>query len=331
MADCAVVFTGREQAELLPDPRDESPLAADEVAGSTLCTVVSAGTELQGAYLGESFPRRPGYAAVFRVETAGDAVTDLRPGDLAYCSGPHRSWQRAPRARTLPVPRGLAPETAVFCRMMGVSMSTLVTTRARPPDRVLVTGLGLVGHLAAQVFAACGYRVGACDPSGPRRAHAEAAGLAPVLDRVPVNEPEWQDRTALVLECSGHEGAVVDACRLVRKGGEVALIGAPWRRYTELSAQELAHLVFFRYVCLRSGWEWELPQDATEFRGGSIWENYEAALDWLARGKVSVEGLFSRMAPAECQQAFQDLLHHRTPRLAVVFDWTALTGGSDRA
>jgi threonine dehydrogenase-like Zn-dependent dehydrogenase len=211
--------------------------------------------------------------------------------------------------------------------MLGVSWSTLVTTAARPPDQVLVTGLGLVGHLAAHLFAGAGYEVAACDPHAGRRSFLEATGALAagrVLSAVPVGDPEYQDRVSLVLECSGHEAAAVEACRLVRKKGEVALIGAPWLRRTEHHAHELLHAVFFRYVVLRSGWEWELPLDPTDFRTGSIYANYAAALRWMAEGRFSPEGLATALHPRDAQAAYQDLLHQRTPRLAVLFDWTRL-------
>jgi threonine dehydrogenase-like Zn-dependent dehydrogenase len=318
-----VTFTARERAELREIARPPEPLAAGEIAGRTLATLISAGTELEGAYLGEQFPRSPGYAAIFEVEAAGDAVTRFRPGDRAYCMGPHRSFQRATEDRALPVPTSLPPAEAAFARMVGVTMSTLVTTTARPPDRVLVTGLGLVGHLGAQVFQSCGYRVAAVDPSACRREFAAAQGLR-VLESMPLDDPEWAEQVALVVECSGHEQAALEACRIVRKKGEVALVGAPWRRRTEITAQELLHLVFFRYVVLRSGWEWELPMQPAEFREGSIFENYAAALRWIQEGRVRVSELYTLVHPRECQAAYQELLHQRTERLAVVFDWTSL-------
>ena len=324
MTEHAVVFTAREEAELLPAERDPSPLGAREVAGRTLATLVSAGTELAGAYLGSGFPAHPGYAAVFRVEEVGAAVEDLRPGDLAFCMGPHRSFQRVERERSLPVPEGVSPAEACFARLMGVSMSTLTTTTARPPAKVIVTGLGLVGHLAAQVFHSCGYQVTACDPSPARREIALQVGLPVVLPRIPLDDPAYVDQVALVLECSGHEQAVLDACRVVRKKGEVALIGALWRRQTEITAHEVLHAVFFRYVVLRSGWEWELPLDSADFRQNSIFANYAAALRWLAEGRVRVQDLYALTSPGEAQRAYQDLLHSRAERLAVVFDWTEL-------
>ncbi len=70
-----VVVTAREKAELLPIQIDPAPLGPNEVAGRTLATVISAGTELAWAYTGKDFPTRPGYAAVFRVESIGPEVS----------------------------------------------------------------------------------------------------------------------------------------------------------------------------------------------------------------------------------------------------------------
>jgi threonine dehydrogenase-like Zn-dependent dehydrogenase len=322
--DYAVTITARESAELLPAPRDTAPLGPREVAGRTLVSLISAGTELAGNYQGERYPSVPGYAAVFEVEAIGREVEEIRPGDRRFCMGRHRSFQRVPVEETLAVPPGLAPEIATFARLMSVSMSTLTTTAARPPQTALVTGLGLVGHLAAQIFARCGYDVIACDPVAARRAFAEQAGLRRVLPGVPLDDPAVAGEVAVVLECSGHEQAALDGCRVVRKRGEVFLIGCPWRRRTELWAHELLYLIFHNYVNLRSGWEWDLPRQPAPFRTNSIFGNLRAALDWLATGDVRVDHLFTLLPPREAQRAYQDLLHQRASRLAIVFDWSQL-------
>jgi threonine dehydrogenase-like Zn-dependent dehydrogenase len=323
----AVTITAREQAELLPIEPDARPLGPREVTGRTLASLISAGTEIAGAYQGTGFPCVPGYAAVFEVEAVGSEVGDLGVGERAFCMGPHRSYQRVAREQALSVPDTLPPEQAVFARMMSVSMSTLTTTTARPPAPVLVTGLGLVGHLAAKIFASCGYPVTACDPSVSRRQVAEQSGIRRVLPAVPLDEAGFAGEVALALECSGHEQGALDGCRVVRKRGEVVLIGAPWQRRTDLFAHELLHAVFHRYVTLRSGWEWELPLHPTEFRHGSIYGNVAAALQWLAEGRVEVAGLYERVPPGEAQRAYQNLMHQRLPKLAVVFDWSAGAAG----
>lgn len=316
----AVVIAAREQAALVDAPRDPAPLGPREVEGRTLATLISTGTELNAAYLGSHFPATPGYAAVFEVERAG-AEASLTPGEVAFCMGPHRSWQRASADDALPVPPGLDPLWASFARLMNVAMSTLTTTTARPPQMVLVTGLGPVGHLAARVFMLCGYQVVACDPDPGRRTAAERAGLPRVLEGVPLRDPAVAGRVALALECSGTEAAALDCCRAVRKRGEVVLVGVPWRRGSDLSAHELLHAIFHHYAVVRSGWEWEVPRQPAEFVTGSMRENLAAALRWLCDGRVSVAQLYASARPDEIQAVYQALLHRTWPRPAAVIDW----------
>ncbi len=326
----AVTFVGPERAELVPTERDPTPLDAREVEGSTLATLVSAGTEL-ASYRGAEFPRTPGYAAVFEVERTGGEAADLRPGDVAFCMGPHRSFQRAARENVIRVPAGLSATDATFARLMGVTMSTLTTTVARPPATVVVMGLGLVGLLAARTFATCGYDVIGCDPDAGRREIALRAGVSRVEPAVPLDDPTVAGRAALVLECSGHEQAVLDGCRVAARRGEVVLVGTPWTRRTELYMHELTHAIFHRYVVVRSGWEWELPLHAEDFRANSVYGNIEAALRWLAEGRVRVDGLAELVPPSEAQDAYQRQMRNRNERLAVVFDWTTPQSGSSRA
>jgi len=338
--DYAVIIAAQEKAELRTVERDSRPLDSDELAGRTIVTLISAGTELASAYQATSgFPRGLGYAAVFEVEAVGSEVNDIHAGDYVFCMGGHRSYQRARRNGVVPLPqppltsprirgeRGgaggmVAPETAVFARLMGVSMSTLTTTTARPPEKVLVMGLGIVGNLAAQNFANCGYDVIACEPNEMRRNIAVQSGLKTVLPAVPLDDANIAGKVGLVIDCSGHEQAVLDGCQVVRKRGEVVLIATPWRRQTELYAHSILHAIFHKYVVMRSGWEWELPGHPTDFRTNSIYGNLAAALKWLAEGRIRVDSLATKIPPREAQQAYQNLLHKQSERLTYIFDWT---------
>lgn len=316
----AITFTARERAELL-EGDDGPPPGPGEVAGRTLFTLVSPGTELAGIYQGERFPATPGYAAVFEVDAVGPQVEGAPVGQLRFAMGGHRSRQRCEAAATVPVPAGLGPQLAPFCRLLGVTMSTLTTTTARPPGLVLVTGLGPVGHLGAQLFQAHGYRVIAVDPIAVRRQWAARAGLPRVEAAVPAADPSVARQVDLVLECSGHEAAALDGARVARPRGEVALVGAPWARRTDLPLHDLLREVFFHYVVVRSGWEWELPIHPTPFRTGSILANFAAALDLLAAGRVRVDGLYDLLDPADAQAIYQDLAQRRASNLFQVFDW----------
>lgn len=323
MSEFAVTITAKEQAELLEGQTSLADVGPNEVAGKTLATLISAGTELNSAYLADdNFPKRPGYASVFEVTNVGNEVTRIQPGDHAFCMGNHASFQRKPQEQVLPVPDGLAPETAVFARMMSVSMTTLTTTIARPPSKVLITGLGLVGHLASKNFQSCGYDVYASDPVASRRQIASETGIHNVLDAVPLDNPDLCGHFHLAIECSGHEQALLDAANAIRKRGEVVCIATPWRKFTDIPLHDLHTAIFHNYAVIRSGWEWELPRQPEDFRPTSIFENLTGALRWLQEGRVSVDGIFTSYKPQDCQQAYQDLLHKKTDRLAVVFDWT---------
>jgi threonine dehydrogenase-like Zn-dependent dehydrogenase len=172
------------------------------------------------------------------------------------------------------------------------------------------------------MFALSGYEVFVVEPDAVRRRYMEQSGIRGVYGKTPDDDPGIAGTVALVVECSGHEQAVLDACRVVRKRGEVVLVGVPWRRQTDAYAHELLSLVFHKYVVLRSGWEWELPHHAADFTPHSIYSGVDTALRWLASGRIIADELITRVDPRAAQSAYQDLLHRRAQGLFTVFDWT---------
>lgn len=313
----AVTFTAYQKAELVEYDPDSSALNESNIEGRTLASLISPGTEINASYNGTNFPvTRTGYAAVSEIVRLGTGVKGFVVGDRILHMGPHQSQQRADSTICVRVPPGLSPNVAVFARLMGVSMSTLITTKARPGAVVLVTGLGPVGNLAAQIFQSCGYRVIGVDPSAARRDLASSVGIERVLEKA---GSDLTDQISLGIDCSGHEQAVLDASKLIKKGGELVLVGVPWKKRTDLPAFDLLHAIFHRYVTVRSGWEWELPLHPTTFGTGSILENFETALRWLHQGRVKVEGLYEVRPPEEAQIAYQRLLKQEA--MGVVFDW----------
>jgi len=316
-----IVFTAREQASLIDVPDHAGPIGPGDVRGRTLVSLVSPGTELNFGYLGSSFPRNPGYACVFEVDEVGADITDMKPGAVVFGSGPHVERQMASRKSVIPLPEGLSAEVAVFARLIGVSMSTLNNSAAHPPARVLVTGLGPVGNLAAQVFSRCGYTVTAVDPVKARRDSAMAAGLRDVRGSVAEGKDDLIGKVALHLECSGHEQAALDGCKCVCKRGEVVLIGVPWKRRTDIASFEVLHAVFHRYAVLRSGWEWEAPLQPADFSFNSIPANFAAALEWLKEGSIKVDNLAATYPPTAAQEVYQGLLAQSLPTPGAIFDW----------
>ena len=330
-----IVFPRRDHVELRSylDP----PFGRGEVHGHTLASIDSPGTAL-AALTGVgpgAFPARPGHAAVFQVDEIGSDVEGIAPGDTLLCQGSNRSTQQFAPHLTLPVPRGLDAATAVLARLMGVSMTTLMTTSARPGDLVVITGLGPVGYLAAHLFRISNYEVVAVDPVARRRQHAAATGIARVYPALPVDDPAVAGKVALVVECSGHEAAVAAACKVVRMGAELVLVGTPWIRKTDIFAHQVLKAVFYKIMTLRSGWEYELPLRRREFENGghnrdyhlaaqTVFSGYEKALGWLAAGKIPVDGLIRRASPQDAAAVYHALRRQEYDELFVVWDWSQL-------
>lgn len=318
----SVTFTANQTVELIEAKLDLSPLEPDEISGKTIATLISPGTELNDGFFGKSFPRTMGYSAIFEVEDTGQQVTDIKRGDLVFSLGRHTSYQRAKRQMVVPVPKCLSPQTATFARLMAVSMTTLTTTRARPGAEVLITGLGPIGHFAAKIFSLCQYRVSAVDPVESRRRLLNDGPYENIWSSVPVEEESTQQRFSLAIDCSGHEKAIEDACRVVRKGSEVVLIGAHWRGHTEISAHQILHAVFFNNVTLRGGTEWGIPLHPIPTAQASNFSSFATALQWLAEDKVDVNGLYDIVDPSQAQPLYEDLLHKRRDKLTAIFDWS---------
>jgi hypothetical protein len=321
-----IMFDKVGHAELVSDEADDSPLGAHEVAGRTLFSLVSAGTELN-LYLGNyekqglswgQLPLLPGYASVFRAEDIGASVNDVQPDDTLFCMGPHRSWQRLTRETVIPVPAGVRPEHAVFARMANIGMSILTSTDRRPPQRVLVIGLGLVGLLASMVFSTCGYAVTSVDPLAKRREIARQKGIVQILPEV---DADVIGKVPLIVDCTGNEAAILSGVQIVEPGGEVVIAGVPMIRKTDIFAQEVLNAVFRSHATLRSGKEQQIASHPTPYREGSQFSNMAGVLEWIARGRFDVSDLYYFASPGNAQTVYQDTLHKRGPALAPVFDW----------
>lgn len=332
MTEHRVVYRMPMVAALEPFELDQRDLGPTEVVVRTRVTLISPGTELanlQGKLgMHSDEPRqypvtRVGYANVGTVIAAGPEVP-VKPGERVYTMGNHASAVRvhAREQFCVPVPDGLSDEQAVFVRLANVSMTTLRTTMARGGDRVAVVGLGLVGNLAAQVFQACGMTVDAFDLSPARREIARRCGLRSVHG--PEALADFASCHRLVIEATGSAEALVSGIGLAQNGGEIVMIGAPWGgEENSVPSSRLTRDLFFRFLRLRSGSEWEIPRQPQPPQADSIHANVETGLAWLAEGRLQVAPLIThQVPPAEIQAAYEGLLKRKDEYLGVILRWT---------
>ena len=292
------------------------------IAGHTVFSMISAGSEINASYLDVfdwGYPRKSGYTVIFQVEYVGSGVKGIEIGDYVFCMEGHQSFQVVDYREVVKIPKGVKLEDALFIRLAGVSMATLSRTAVTPGERVLVTGLGTVGIMAMLIYSNLGYEVIGVDPDENRRSTALALGFSEIYEKAPFEK--YEKTIGLALECSGNEAAVLDCCNMARPHGEVSIVGVPWKPYTDIKSYDLLHSIFYNYVKVYSGWEMDLPMNTSEFVHEAMKKNYELVLKLLKDGKISVEKLYTVLPFAEGQRAFDDIYEKREKKIATILSY----------
>lgn len=239
--DRAVWFVGPRQIELRPV--EIPPLARGEVLVRTLCSGVSAGTEML-AYRGElpadlaidesigalggtfAYPFRYGYSCVGRVEARSPDVDSPAVGDPVFAFQPHQERFVSAAAELVPVP-DLAPRLGVLLPYVETALQVTLDAGAVLGDTVVVSGLGVLGLLVATLVERAGGRVVAIEPQPWRRAVAAELGITAV-DPNDAVEPisDLDSGVPMVIECSGNPAALASALDLLAHEGTVLV--ASW-------------------------------------------------------------------------------------------------------
>ena len=125
-----------------------------------------------------------------------------------------------------PVPDELSDDAAALLEPLSVGLWACHKASVGAGSRVLITGAGPVGLVAAQAARALGAaQVVVTDVNPHRLTLARELGATEVLDArtQPVGEAGLDPD--VLLECSGHPGATAEAIRAVARAGRVVLVG----------------------------------------------------------------------------------------------------------
>ena len=314
-------FTAKQMVELKFEEVSSLVLGPNEVSGKTLVSLVSPGTEINYHYYGEKFPSRSGYAVIFEIDKIGTEVTEFQKGDRVFSMGNHCSSQLSNTQSIMKVPDSISSERAVLTRLMMVSCTSLMKTQTRPGDHAWIGGYGPVGYLAAAQFRNAGYQVTVVEIDDKRRLLAEKDGYI-AYKHCPVDDVRLKGTIDIYMDCSGHESSVLAGCKMVRREGEVILVGVPWEKKSNIDAHAILWEVFHNYVHLQSGWEWSLPAHIDSNNTHSIWRNAQKCLEWLQNEHLINEDLIGIYKPTDCQRVYDGLAQQTLDDLFILFDWT---------
>lgn len=313
---------------------DPARLGPTEVLIETHYTLISAGTEVaiySGLEAGlVSFPCRPGYTHIGRVTHLGSDVKGIQAGDLLFSYAHHVSHTVLDTSRVffLKVPDGLDIKTALFVRLAAVSITAPTIASFTLGDWVVVFGLGLVGNLAAQLFQLAGASVIGVDLADRRLEAAGRCGIAHTVNprRHDVKEVVMTltsgRGTDLVIDAIGSTECVMTGLDLLRRGGQILLIGLVREPSSHL-ASEVLRQVFLKWATIKSSWEWQIPQRGSEQVRTSIESNSHVLFGMLQDGRLRVADLISHtIRPDQIQDAYEGLLNRKDEYWGVVIDWT---------
>ena len=304
MKTYSVVFTGREQCELLCEELPE--LQPDQVLVKSDYSLISAGTELANYHAlpntgggNGDFPMHIGYSTSGHVLQTGSAVKHLQPGDkVAVTWGGHRSHMvcNASTAYRVPddlqsiknsiaqivakIPDGIDMRDACFVNVATFPMLGVRKLELQMGESVMIAGLGLLGMLAVQyakLSGAC--PVMACDYSPERRALEYIA---------------FEGRISL-LGCTRVSDQTIDFYKYVHRRG-IKLIGA--------------------HTCARPNVE-SRPGEWTQ------WDDVRTFFRYLQTGRMQVAPLRTRLvSPRDCGAVYHEIGSMKNPPFGNVFDWT---------
>jgi L-iditol 2-dehydrogenase len=120
------------------------------------------------------------------------------------------------------LPEALSDEAGALMEPLSVGIWACRKAGVHTGDRVLVTGAGPIGLLAAQVARAAGAtRVEVSDVNPHRLALAERLGAHP-LDAAAGDAPAEAD---VLIECSGHPAALATGIAALRPAGTAVVVG----------------------------------------------------------------------------------------------------------
>jgi threonine dehydrogenase-like Zn-dependent dehydrogenase len=338
MNNSSIVFTAPNVAEVLDGP---VPVPGPgRILIHTARTCISSGTEranlvgdpMIGTEVRDGapavFPRHLGYSASGVVESVGDGVVSVKPGDRVSMSWScHGALQCRPEGLVYPLPENVSFEAAALTHIAIMPMQALRKCRFEFGESVLVVGQGLLGQLAVKLARAVGAApVIAADPVPGKRERALVLGADLALDP---GAPDFAERAKaatdggarVVVEVTGVDRALDTALDAVARFGRVALLGCTRRSEFAIDYYRKVH---GRGVTLVGAHNQARPAHDSSPGWWTVRDDALAYLRLVSLGRLDMSGFVEEVHPIADAPAVYARLAEGGPFPTVQFDWTDL-------
>jgi len=261
-----------------------------------------------------------GYCNVGVVEAVGEGVSDIRPGDRVASNGHHAEYVCVPKNLVARVPENVSNEEAAFTVIGAIGLQGIRLVNPTFGETVVVTGLGLIGLLTAQMLLANGCRVIGIDIDAEKCSLAEswgvktlnpAAGADPVKGVMEATSGIGTDAVIITASAKNND-IIAQAAQMSRKRGRIVLVGVIGLDISraDFYEKELSFQVSCSYGPGRYDEEYE--QRGTDYPLPFVrWtekRNFEAILHGISSGGIKVKELITERVPIEnFKQVYDDI------------------------
>jgi predicted dehydrogenase/threonine dehydrogenase-like Zn-dependent dehydrogenase len=260
-----------------------------------------------------------GYCNVGRVIALGDGVTEFQIGDRVASNGQHAEVVSVPKNLVAKIPEYVSDQEAVFTVIGSIGLQGIRLIKPTFGETVVVTGLGLIGLITAQLLIANGCRVIGIEFDEVKLQLAKKWGVITCnpkkedVVKFVESHTEGIGVDAVLITASAKSDEIISqAAQMSRKRGRIVLVGVIGLNISraDFYEKELSFQVSCSYGPGRyddnyeqRGIDYPLPYVRwTEKR------NFEAILQSIASGKLQVQELITEVVPLhDYQKIYGDI------------------------
>jgi predicted dehydrogenase/threonine dehydrogenase-like Zn-dependent dehydrogenase len=313
---------------------DKVRLVADKIKTDGLLPTIAA----VRSKLGQPLPL--GYSGAGVVLECGPDVAGFKPGDRVVSNGPHAEVVSVPANLCARIPDTIPDEEAAFAVVASIALQGIRLAEPTLGENFVVTGLGLIGLVTVQLLRANGCRVLGLDFDREKIALAErfgaetlnlSSGADPLLAAERFSRGRGVDAVLITAATKSNE-PVHQAALMSRKRGRIVLVGVTGLKLSrdDFYKKELSFQVSCSYGPGRYDAAYE--RRGQDYPIGYVrWtaqRNFEAVLDMMANGHLSVDPLITHRFPFDKAEAAYSLILSDQPHLGILLHYSRSSEGT---
>ena len=274
-----------------------------------------------------------GYCNVGTVVDVGSGVAGFNVGDRVASNGPHAELVAVPQHLCARIPAEVSDEGASFTVLSAIGLQGIRLAQPSLGETFLVSGLGLIGLLTAQLLTAQGCRVLGLDPDPSKCSLAEKLGVKVLNLSSGIDPAAWcLEQTSgigvdgvLITAATSSSEPVHVAAQACRQRGRIVLVGVTGLelRRDLFYKKELSFQVSCSYGPGRYDPAYE--KHSHDYPIGFVrWteqRNFQAVLQAMATGAVRTEPLVTHRFLIEQAAAAYELLGSAEPSLGILLQY----------